>query len=427
MSDATWYYRKLGERFGPLTTEAMCELFAVGRLPVDTPVWVAAMKKWLPACDLKGFRDAAANAPVRPAPAAGGPGVPLSGAAADDATEPQFDPHPWLRFFARTGDRVLWLVTPMMVLIAFSARQGPRISPLLLWVECMLAWPLIEALLLARWGTTPGKAALGIHVQRLDGRNPSFAQAFTRSFKVLFAGEGLNIPLLGLVTQVIGYLTLSQQGATSWDRDSGLRVRHAPCGAAKVISLLLLCWVYVAVLMFVAMSAAGAFAASARHRAAVAASAPPPVVPPHRMTVMQGNTPVEFIDGVDPRIAYLTGHSHSKLNDNYGKGRIEIQVTLRLKPDRTYQQTVTASAPTGVASREATGNSSGTWELFGDQLRLNCTASTNADHPTGTYTYWVRHVREWDFSIAAASTPPHCQGLPGPRWFYKDASVADLR
>lgn len=82
MSDATWRYRSASAESGPVTAEGLCGMFASGELPLTTEVWCAAVRRWVVAQTIPGFRGAAALAP-KPAPAmfSGAPPVASESAA----------------------------------------------------------------------------------------------------------------------------------------------------------------------------------------------------------------------------------------------------------------------------------------------------------------------------------------------------------
>ena len=106
--------------------------------------------------------------------------------------------HPWRRFFARFLDHGLW-----MSLVCFFYIVVMRIRPLpgdfwraFITVFGMALFIPAEALMLSRFGTTPGKFALGIRIESIQGGNLTWQEALRRSCNVYVQGTGCCIPLL---------------------------------------------------------------------------------------------------------------------------------------------------------------------------------------------------------------------------------------
>lgn len=71
-----------------------------------------------------------------------------------------------------------------------------RNGPLVLAHWCIIIWIPIEAAMIARWGTTPGKALLGIRVLQQTGGYPTYAQAVGRSVGVWVLGLTFGLFLI---------------------------------------------------------------------------------------------------------------------------------------------------------------------------------------------------------------------------------------
>ena len=104
----------------------------------------------------------------------------------------------------------------------------------------LFAWVFVEALLLASFGSTPGKWLLNTRVIAQDGENPSFPKALRRSLGVWWRGLGLGLPLIGLITQISSYSKLKEDGITPWDRAAGLMVTHRKVGFPRMLFTLLI-------------------------------------------------------------------------------------------------------------------------------------------------------------------------------------------
>jgi hypothetical protein len=128
---------------------------------------------------------------------------------------------PGVRLIARVVDGTLFGLG--IVLVAPNALA-------VLW----LAWFPVEALLLSRWGFTPGKWLLRIAVRDREGRRPTFRDAFRRVALVWAYGMGADTPF-GLATAVLARDGLKRKGTTYWDAVGGYEVHHRPVGAARAV------------------------------------------------------------------------------------------------------------------------------------------------------------------------------------------------
>ncbi|MBP9841020.1 MAG: RDD family protein [Simkaniaceae bacterium] len=104
----------------------------------------------------------------------------------------------YLRAFARALDYLFFYVG-----IALGIFISPFIVPDVLYLIAALFIPLFflpfETLYLKLFGTTPGKALLGIHLRTKNKEKPSWKQAFKRSFEVAARGTGFGIPFINVI------------------------------------------------------------------------------------------------------------------------------------------------------------------------------------------------------------------------------------
>lgn len=107
---------------------------------------------------------------------------------------------------------------------------------LLLWLA-FVTMLLLEAVLIATFGTTPGKTLLGLRVESRDGTKPSFAQSWSRAFSVFARGCAFGIPVLSQVAMLVAGVQTLNSGNAPWDEAQGLRVRSNPVdgGQWKII------------------------------------------------------------------------------------------------------------------------------------------------------------------------------------------------
>jgi len=96
-------------------------------------------------------------------------------------------------------------------------------------VLCLVLGLVLDAALLARFGTTPGKAMLGVRVEAADGQPLVLRQALRRNVHMWWAGMALTIPLLNLFTMGRQGWRLASDRPASYDQGR-YRVLALPLG-----------------------------------------------------------------------------------------------------------------------------------------------------------------------------------------------------
>jgi uncharacterized RDD family membrane protein YckC len=145
-------------------------------------------------------------------------------------------PHPWRRYGARIVD--LYLSGGLLLILAGSmvglagpdwlynlVVQGGRLVQVL--VLAPLSWILsapIVAVLLAKFGTTPGKLLFGLRVVPTDGIAATLPRLMKRELYMLIWGVGLGIPLISFVTMITSFETVNKGEPARWDAATGLAV-----------------------------------------------------------------------------------------------------------------------------------------------------------------------------------------------------------
>jgi len=163
------------------------------------------------------------------------------------------DVHPWRRWLARHLDYDLFTAA----LAIFIALLSPEVfdelteegeSGYSIFVLAVATWVPFEALLVALFGTTPGKLLLSIRVRSLSGGNPDFGPALRRALHVWVTGVALGIPLVNLVTMVVAHSKLTSRGTTTWDKDR-FQIVHGRVGAGRIVLIVVILLVFL-LLMF---------------------------------------------------------------------------------------------------------------------------------------------------------------------------------
>ena len=169
-------------------------------------------------------------------------------------------PGPWRRFFARQLDSALytlpWLAIQLFVLHDYQVADpvnpalyyAALLVPLLFIMVFLgpaigriLTAAVLEPALLHFLGTTPGKWIMGLEVRNPDGSFLTWEQAGARTMGVIFRGEGLYIPLVGLWRNYRSYRACKDGQVLPWDE--GLSYTQRPHGLAWRAPLLAVCLV----------------------------------------------------------------------------------------------------------------------------------------------------------------------------------------
>jgi uncharacterized RDD family membrane protein YckC len=99
----------------------------------------------------------------------------------------------------------------------------------------LVVWLLLEGFLLHRFGTTPGKALFALRVSRVEGGRLGLQQAMFRAFFVWFAGVGMWLPILSLLTLAFSIWSLKTRGNTVWDRQLGTLVQQGKLTIGRIV------------------------------------------------------------------------------------------------------------------------------------------------------------------------------------------------
>ena len=227
-----------GDKKGPFTLLKVGSLLEDATVTPDTLAWHKGQEGWLPIREvpaLESMVEAVTRekevAEAAEADANEIPDLPkqptLAPGGQTQAVAPSFirQVRPFTRFWARMFDCMLvmtlvyffvdtsflmprgdesmadWLVRYQEQI---ASEEAMAIASTI--VRAFVGWHFLEAAMLYLWGTTPGKAILGIRVRTLEGERPSPLRALGRS---------LPIMLLGLT---FSFFRLMATGQCLWDQ-----------------------------------------------------------------------------------------------------------------------------------------------------------------------------------------------------------------
>lgn len=231
---ASWYYATAEGAKGPVGEAALFDLIRTGTIQKQTLLWTEGMPEWLPAQQLAVYDQAHQEEEAPPPP-------PVFQQQPRATLRPS-PPDPWRRFAARSLDFFIFqfLMTPLIGEI--DPTQAHEVAKTL--VGLYLGWAVIEGILLATLGATPGKWLLRIEVSDAFGRRLSLVASFRRAFDVAVRGMGLGLPYLHVFAQLFGLYQLTGRGITPWDRAGSCVVKHAPLELSRwLVFLFLVLWI----------------------------------------------------------------------------------------------------------------------------------------------------------------------------------------
>lgn len=340
MADVVWHYRQDdGTRGGPVSQDELCDMFRTGELTAaHTEVKSSALPEWVPATKIPALRalraaplplpvplpqppPAQPAPPVNAAPIPTAPTVPVVtlspsldyAAPATDGESGVPQVRPWVRYWARSIDSLMSFVAVVAMAVFFALgfrslsapafREPGLLGSLLFNALGSLVAIVVEAFQMSAFGTTIGKALLGVVVRNEDGSRLTFEQALRRAFGVGFRGMGFGVvPVVTLIAMGVAYAGLTSEGVTTWDRRGGFRVTHRRVGLFRGV---LAGGVLLAPVLLVFAAVAVAVASGARTSRAVAVR--PPAGRVNSVTATGTLNPLDRLPAIGPAIARANG------------------------------------------------------------------------------------------------------------------------
>jgi len=247
------------KQIGPFTDDELLRAIREGRYEADDLLWQDSVGDWQPLGEVSPFKHQFGSdevvdpkrwaepppPPLPPLPQAEIPPVQAPPAHGGELIRPGDSDsvisqrRPFVRYAARLIDMgvFIFIAIPLTRALGFGLT-----SESLLWADMLMLALLVpvEALVLAQFGTTPGKAFMRMSVVRDDGLRLDLQTAMSRSAKVWLLGWGLGIPIVSMVTRVLSFARLMGEGKTAWDSQCGTRVIHQPIGFGRALLAIVL-------------------------------------------------------------------------------------------------------------------------------------------------------------------------------------------
>jgi uncharacterized RDD family membrane protein YckC len=185
-------------------------------------------------------------------------------------------PHPIRRWIARGFDFYVTTGLVFAVLALPSALASGDVvlkAPAMILLGVYMLTPvrgvataILNAILLSRFSTTPGKWLCGVRLARKDGARLTFGEAVKRELDVLAMGCGVYIPVLAVVASGFHFFDLRKTGATPWDLRRDLLVEQRPNSPGQIV-LALVAFVLATSVVLAIFLAAEAVGEASRARA----------------------------------------------------------------------------------------------------------------------------------------------------------------
>lgn len=229
-----------GSKTGPFQPWEVRERLDRGEITEATQGWHDGCEKWMPLSELPAL--GLSSQPHRPPEP---PPIPEMRQGPEPVAVSQnlpagwdTKPRPWLRLLARLFDQGVLSLLIAAVVKAF----GYSFSSFLFNPFGVLSIPPLtvafETICLAKFGTTPGKALLGMWVRaKGTGRRAiPWPFSFHRALLVLAAGHAFYLyPFFTIAAWAFHYLGLVRHQHVWWDRKLGLEVAGRPLTLSMVL------------------------------------------------------------------------------------------------------------------------------------------------------------------------------------------------
>lgn len=239
-----------GEKRGPYPAFEVEARIRAGEIGDDLPGWMEGEPKWRPIGELPAFaavfrervereeecreRWEQGEGPMPlPESAVAQPPPPLPPAALGQG-------YWWRRFLARWFDLHLFgLLWWGGMRWAGQDLAAALTNPWMVVLQ-MAPWFMLEAFLLHRFGTTPGKALLGLQVASRDGGRVSLNGCLHRCWRVWGIGLGFGLPIVIELCQMVNWWIARRAGRALWDSTGGIRVDASVLPVARMVGFALL-------------------------------------------------------------------------------------------------------------------------------------------------------------------------------------------
>lgn len=224
-----------GKRSGPYPDYEIRGMIEKGGMEADERVWHEGLDEWKRVDEVVIFQGLFEKKAKEVSP----PPLP-EGSAVPDGNGVKVKPKVFLtrRFFARWMDLFVYGAFWWLALYFGGRDIGVASMNPWLMLTMYIPWFAVEAWLLHRFGTTPGKWLMGLAVRNDDGSLLSLKQAIWRSLRVLVTGIGFGWKWLSPLCQTMSWFTARRMGKPVWDYLGGHQVTARELNPFKIMMLM---------------------------------------------------------------------------------------------------------------------------------------------------------------------------------------------
>lgn len=228
-----------GKKTGPFHDYEIRNRITDGQIEPDQFAWHEGLPGWVKLREIELFRDDLERMEKE------GPAAPAV-VRSDDKNELPVvvsltgKRHLARRFWARWLDLLMYSAVWWLLIYVIGGDVAAVIQSAWVMLTMLIPWFAIEAWLLHRFATTPGKWLLGIHVLNDDETKLTLKSSIWRSIRVLILGLGFGWGLLLPLCQAMSWFTARRIGKPVWDYMGQHKIAVAPLKSYKVIMLIIL-------------------------------------------------------------------------------------------------------------------------------------------------------------------------------------------
>lgn len=223
-----------GKRSGPYPDYEIRGMIEQGGMEADERVWHEGLDEWVRVDQVGIFKEIfEKKAMVKPPPL---PKEPVE--LGEGAVLVKTKIHLTRRFFARWMDLFVYGALWWLALYFGGRDLGvASMNPWLMFIM-YIPWFVLEAWLIHRFGTTPGKWLMGLSVSNDDGSALSLKESIWRSMRVLVTGIGFGWRWLSPLCQTMSWFTARRIGKPVWDYLGGHKVTATELNPFKLMGLI---------------------------------------------------------------------------------------------------------------------------------------------------------------------------------------------
>ena len=126
------------------------------------------------------------------------------------------------RFFARGLDTILLFAAMLVIqcVVGKNPARFDRVDTVFLYAGSVALMAVLEPLSLRLFGTTPGKALMGLRLTGADGKKLRWADGFFRYVWMLWSACGFYIPILSIIQLYRSFERCRREETQPWDRET---------------------------------------------------------------------------------------------------------------------------------------------------------------------------------------------------------------